>query len=177
MPVCHSHIKAAVSNRNDLRRAGYLKPIAELGLSPLISGKWYPAIAHAFPKSQVVLRDKIIKNPGKMRSIIATSGFNNVSQQILNYDVNNRHDPLGSNEKVAMPLTGAYFNYIFKDLSRYKYGYSLDCTAMDANLSDGVCKGIAALRKKGFENDPAYSIICKHIDCAMEQTKNALIMY
>ena len=167
---------SGVKKRCDLRRGGWLRPIMELGKLPYTSGKWYPAISHSFPKSQVVNWEKIMKNPGKMRSIVATSGFNNVEQGILNYEINNRHDFMGTNEKVAMPLSGRYMSYIFEDLATYNHCYSLDATAMDANLCDGVLKVIAELRKKGFENHPAYEALCKHIDCAMEQTKHAHIV-
>lgn len=167
---------SAISKRADLRRQGWLKPIAELGLLPYKTGEWYPAIAHAFPKSQVVSRQKIEKNPGKMRTIVATAGFNNVQQGVLNFEINNRHDFMGSNEKVAMPLNGSHMNYIFEDVSGFDYVYSLDATAMDANLSDGVLQIIADLRKKGFEDHPAYDAICKHIDCAMEQTKHSFVV-
>lgn len=162
--------------RSDLRRAGWLKPIAELGLDPYRTGKWYPAISHAFPKSQVVKKAKIEANPAKMRSIVATAGFINVQQGILNFDINNRHDYMGSHEKVAMPLTGTHMNYIFDDLSHYNYVYSLDATNMDANISDGVFRVIGELRKKGFEGHPAYEAICKHIDCAIEQTKYSYVV-
>nr|APG76083.1 polyprotein [Beihai hypo-like virus 1] len=167
---------SGIKKRSDLRKFGWLKPIAELGKLPYKTGEWYPAIAHAFPKSQVVKLNKILENPAKMRSIVATAGFNNVQQGILNFDLNNRHDFTGTHEKVAMPLLGSYMNYVFQDLERFQNAYSFDVTAMDANLPDNVLKVIAELRKKGFENHPASDVINKHIDCAMEQTKFSYVM-
>jgi hypothetical protein len=47
---------------------------------------------------------------------------------------------------------------------------------MDANIANGVFKVIAGLRKKGYEDHPAYQAICKHIDCAIEQTKCSYVI-
>nr|QYF49604.1 MAG: polyprotein [Zhejiang hypo-like virus] len=171
-----TYVGSDIRNRADLRKAGWLRPIAALGLDPYVSGRWYPAISHAFPKSQVVSAQKIWDNPAKMRSIVATAGFNNVQQGVLNFDVNNRHNYMDTHEKVAMPLLGSYMNYVFSDLEQYKFCYSLDVTAMDANLSNGVLQVVADLRKKGYEQHPLYEIISKHIDCAMEQTKHAYVI-
>jgi len=167
---------SGINKRADLRKQGWLHPLAKVALLPYKTGEWYPAIAHAFPKSQVVERNKIANNPAKMRSIVATAGFNNVQQGVMNYDLNNRHDYFGTNEKVGMPLIGSHLNHVFADLERFDYAYSLDVTAMDANLSDGVLKVVAELRKKGFQNHPAREAIYKHIDCAMEQTKYSYVL-
>ena len=167
---------SGIKNRADLRKAGMLKPIVDAALLPFITGKWYPALAHSFPKSQVIPIDKIIANPAKMRSVVATSAINNVQQGVFNFDVNNRHDFMSSNEKVAMPLSGSHMVNIFSDLKDMKNLYSADVTAMDSVISDGVFKVIAGLRKKGFEDHPAFDVISKHIECAIEQTKHAYVI-
>jgi hypothetical protein len=167
---------SGIKNRADLRRAGMLKPIIDAALEPYITGQWYPALAHSFPKSQVIDVKKIVEKPEKMRTVVATSGINNVQQGVLNFDVNNRHDFMSSNEKVAMPLSGSHMIHVFADLKSCNHLYSADVTAMDSVISDGVFQVIAGLRKKGFEKHPAYEVIAKHIECSIEQTKHAYVV-
>lgn len=167
---------SGIKSRADLRKAGMLRPIVDAALAPYITGKWYPALAHSFPKSQVIAVDKIVANPAKMRTVVATSGINNVQQGVFNFDLNNRHDFMSSNEKVAMPLSGSHMLNVFVDLKDKPHLYSADVTAMDSVISDGVFKVIAGLRKKGFENHPAHETISKHIECAIEQTKHAYVI-
>lgn len=168
--------QSGIKNRSDLRRHGYLKPLVDLGMLPYKTGEWYPAISHAFPKSQIVKKTRLSENLGKLRSVVATAGFINIQQGVLNYDQNNRHNYVGTNEKVGMPTDGTHMNMVFSELEKCPEVYSADVRDMDASLTPGVFKVLAKLRSQGFLEHPAYVAIEKHIQCQMKQTQHAYIL-
>jgi len=165
-----------IKKRKDLKKEKWLKPIALIGLDPYITGKWYPGLAHAFTKSQVVEREKLVNNPAKVRTVVATSVVNNIQQGVLHFDINNRHAPHSGPSKVGITLNGRALGAVFEELSMYKHATSLDATAFDSTLSNTVFQMEAAVRKYGYKDHIMSDIINKHIDCAMKQTQTGYIV-
>nr|QYF49615.1 MAG: polyprotein [Jiangsu sediment hypo-like virus 2] len=165
-----------IKTRSDLKRAGWLPVIAKLAIEPYTTGEWYPGIAHAFSKSQVVNFDKLTNNPAKLRSVVATSSICNVQQGIMFYDLNNRHAPHNGPSKVGITLNGNALGSVFEEMSKYKLIYSLDATEFDRSMEHNIFKVEAAIRKAGFRNHSAYDAISKHIDCAIKQTQYSYII-
>ncbi|APG76084.1 polyprotein [Beihai sipunculid worm virus 6] len=165
-----------IKTRWDLKRAGWLPAIKKIALDPFVSGKWYPGIAHAFSKSQVVPFTKISSNPRKLRSVVATSVVNNVQQGILHFDVNNRHAPHLSPAKVGLTLNGAAMGSVFESLANYQKVVSLDAMEFDRSMEATLFAVEAEMRKAGYKHHPAGSAIMKHIDCAIKQTQHAYIV-
>jgi len=158
-----------LKKRGDLRTERWLRPIAQMALLPFETGEWYPSLAHAFPKSQVVPYEKLKSKPSKLRSVVATSLIVNVQQGVLNFDVNNRHAPHDAAGKCGLTLNGAALGAVFSEASRYKYIHSLDADSFDRNLNGNAFAIIGELRKAGYRNHPCREAIEKHIDMSMQQ--------
>jgi len=155
--------------RSELRTERWLRPIAQMALLPFQTGEWYPSLAHAFPKSQVVPKAKLLTKPSKLRSVVATSLIVNVQQGVLNFDINNRHAPHDAAGKCGLTLNGAALGAVFSEASRYKYIHSLDAESFDRNLNGNAFAIVGEMRKAGYRNHPCRAAIEKHIDMSMKQ--------
>jgi len=164
-----------VEKRSDIRRLKLGRRLMCAGLSPLITGRWRPALMHAKPKSQIVDREKLRKRPDKLRSITATTLINNISQLCLFGDLNKRMDWRGM-AKNGIPLNGACIGKIFEAHAKYDEHFSLDATAMDRTVGEAGMEIVARVRKLCFKDHPLYDTIARHIDCALEQTRRAYIV-
>jgi len=169
-------IGAGMKKRDDLRKHKWLGPIARMATLPFESGEWFPSIAHAFPKSQVVPSEKLRANPSKLRSVVASSLVTNVQQGVLNFDVNNRHAPHDASGKAGITLNGAALGSVFSEATRYKNIVSLDATAFDRNLNDNVFAILGEIRKRGYRDRPEYDVIAQHIDQATKQEQRGHIV-
>jgi len=169
-------IGAGLKKRDDLRKHKWLAPIAKMATLPFESGEWFPSIAHAFPKSQVVPTEKLRQNPSKLRSVVASSLVTNVQQGVLNFDTNNRHAPHDGSGKAGITLNGAALGSVFSEATRYKNIISLDATAFDRNLNDNVFRILGEIRKRGYRERPEYDVIAQHIDQATLQEQRGHIV-
>jgi len=162
--------------RRDLRAEHWDSAIVRTVKHWVKTGTWLPMLYHAFPKSQVVNREKLDKDPFKLRSITGQNLLSYVQSMIFCMDVNKRRHWFTSPGKVGMPLNGAAMNFVFGEIATMKYKVSLDITAMDAHENKGIFDVIAEIRKRGFANHPQREAIGKHIDCMYQAIRKGYLV-
>jgi len=162
--------------RRDLRSEHWDTAIVKTVRHWLDTGVWLPMLYHAFPKSQVVQKEKLDVNPFKLRSITGQNLLSYVQSMVFCMDVNKRRHWFTAPGQVGAPLNGAAMNFTFGKIARCKHKISLDVTAMDANENAGVFEVIKLIRQKGFENHPQAETIGKHLDCMYEAIKKGFIV-
>lgn len=165
-----------IKTRRDIVKAGLHHAFIEAAKSNLTTGMYLPALAHAFPKSQVVKEEKLKKSLANLRTITATSLLNNMQQLILNFDVNNRHDPYNAPGKPGLALNGFGLGMIFANCAKYKRNFSLDITKFDSQIPESILRVIWHLRCIGYETHPCYETITRHLWCQIMQGKYAHIV-
>jgi hypothetical protein len=171
-----NQLGSKVRTRSDLRKTGWLKVVNEMATLPYTTGQWWPAVAHAFPKSQVIERSKLVSNPAKLRSVVATSQDRNISKGITNFEINMRHGFMDGPGKVGIPLNGGALSVLWSMMKPYKNLMSIDITAMDSNLNADIFDVELHIRKLGFQDHPAYETIVKHLDCASKTSQAGFIL-
>ena len=155
-----------IKKRSDIRKGGYFRSLIEAGMRPFKDGEFRPGLFHAFPKSQVVARDKIEKDPMKIRTITSTTGADNITQGVLCMDLNKRKPDYDCWSKAGVPAIGTFSNAIFTRMEKRKYLYSLDGRAFDRNLNDALIRVGTLVQKIAYRDHPSSDIIDKWLDCA-----------
>lgn len=161
--------------RDDLRKAGWAGPLIRLAMLPLQTGEWYPALSHSVPKSQTVNRYKLIIDPSGLRTIVATSPQNNISQGIFHLDQNCRHQ-ISSGQAVGLPHDGYHLGQLFEAGDDFENHVSLDMRRFDRNANGEGFEVLKHLRLAGYVDHPCYEAIATHIVAAMKQTQDAYII-
>lgn len=161
--------------RAEIKSRGLQRALMRLGMEPFVTGTWRSALMHAVPKSQVVARARLAVRPDKARSITATSIVENISQSVLFGDLNKRMD-WRAYGKGGLPLNGRQVGRIFELHSQKTFHYSMDITGFDRNEGPECMMIIEWVRKMGYESSPLYPVLCKHIECAIQQTRMAKIV-
>lgn len=165
-----------IRKRIDLEKKGYREAVIAAAKEPLTTGVWRPALAHAFPKSQVVKQSKLRKGLDALRTVTATSLVNNMQQLVFNFDVNNRHAPFSAPGKPGLILNGSGLSTVFEQASKRKYSYSLDMSKFDSTIPLTLLKGVYEVRKLGYKDHPLAETIYKHLDCQLRQGQMAHIV-
>lgn len=161
-------------SRKELYRTGWMDAIMEETKRVLRTGD-YPAMHfHAFPKMQVVDKEKLLA--GKpIRTVVAQDPLNYFIDQVLMLERNKRAPSFKSGSAIGARLNEPGVTQYFRAVLERKRFFKADVTEFDANIPAEIHDGLAQLAALGYSNEPNRDALARVFVHRYRRLENGII--
>jgi hypothetical protein len=129
--------------RQDLWQTGWMDSIIQATYAALEEGKYPPQLYHAFPKMQIVRKNREVTAEG------LTSVF---VSQVAQLEVTKRSFWDQANMGMGAPITARYLGEVFEKVNGRKMAFTADATDFDSNCPPILFEGLSRLYERGVKD-------------------------
>jgi hypothetical protein len=129
--------------RKDLWQTGWMDSIIQATYAALEEGYFPPELYHAFPKMQIVKKNREVTAEGLPSVFVA---------QVAQLEVTKRSFWDQANMGMGAPITARYLGEVFEKVNKRKMTFTADASDFDSNCPPILFEGLSRLYEKGVKD-------------------------